>query len=733
MNNNDRFGGSLRLPVCTLKAVILLAGVTFAAPPQVRLQDRSLRFAESTPQVIDFERLPAGTILSSVRANRGAGPIGVLGSYPPLGNVNAAVVFDSSHPTGGDADLGSPNEDFGGPGIGVGGSAGSPFENTTALGKVLIIAEDLVDGNGDGLVDDPDDADSAGPLTLDFAAIAPVTLKSVTVIDIDGQSGGTPRVDLFDELGHEVGSVPLPMTGNNGAAVVDLGDVSGVWSIKVRLRGSGAIDDIVFARDCAAWIGDLVWNDLDRDGIQDQDEPGLEGVRVLLGNHLGTEIGSTVSDSEGAYIFEDLCEGTYQVRVDLSSLRRDLLASDCDVGQDDRIDSDCPPATVLLPSRTASNTSVDFGYNAPCSGSIGNFLWHDQNENGIQDFDEPGLVGVKIDLFDDLGVLIESKETGTNGVFSFDGLCQGTYRLEVDESTLPLNFEVGACDVGGDDNVDSDCSPIDIVLPTDFTDDTSVDFGYTSPFVGSIGDFVFLDFDCDGLQDLDGFQAAADAGLASVGLILRDNMNVVVQTTNSGNGVPNLHGYLGTNEIGRYRFTGLPSGVYFVEVNLATLPPGLVPSPCDPGIDDEIDNDCTNVMVVLVNEDVTESFDFGFRQEPCDGFGCRREFWRDPANFDLWPAPLTPDTLFADYFDDIVVNHFTFEQVLNLGSGGLNGLRREAVTALLNAVSPVDFALAEDQVLTLYNDLFPGGLGEAPTLTEYLRALNDQTCPLEGM
>ena len=441
-----------------------------------------------------------------------------------------------------------------------------------------------------------------------------------------------------------------------------------------------------------------------------------------------------LSDRDGAYIFEDLCEGTYFVEVDLTSLRRDLVASECNVGRDDRIDSNCPPATVLLPSRTASDSSIDFGYNAPCSGTIGNFLWHDQDEDGVQGFDEPGLVDVRIDLFDDLGVLIGSLTTGTNGAFAFDGLCQGSYTLEVDESTLPLNFEAGPCNVGPDDDVDSDCSPITVVLPTDFTQDVSVDFGYVSPFVGSIGDFVFLDVDCDGLQDLEnGFLAAADSGLSDVGLILRDNMNVVVQTTNTGNGFPNLHGYVGENEIGRYRFTGLPAGVYFVEVDFSTLPPGLVPSPCDPGIDDEIDNDCSNVMVILEGEDVTETWDFGFRQEPCDGFGCRREFWKDPENFDLWPAPLTPDSLFSDYFDDIVVNHFTFEEVLCLPDERLNALRREAVTALLNAVSPVDFALQEDQVLQLYNDLFPGGLSEAGTLTDYLRTLNDQNCPLEGM
>lgn len=59
-------------------------------------------------------------------------------------------MFDSAHPTGGDFDLGTPNQDFGGPGIGVGGEAGSPFQNDLAKGNILVVGENLFDSNGDG-------------------------------------------------------------------------------------------------------------------------------------------------------------------------------------------------------------------------------------------------------------------------------------------------------------------------------------------------------------------------------------------------------------------------------------------------------------------------------------------------------------------------------------------------------------------------------------------------------
>ena len=88
----------------------------------------------ASAEVIDFEGLPRGTIPISVLGDLGSGPIGVVGTNPafPAG-TNAAVIFDSNNPTGGDTDLGTPHMDFGGPGDRDGGADGAPFENNTAL------------------------------------------------------------------------------------------------------------------------------------------------------------------------------------------------------------------------------------------------------------------------------------------------------------------------------------------------------------------------------------------------------------------------------------------------------------------------------------------------------------------------------------------------------------------------------------------------------------------------
>jgi len=79
--------------------------------------------ALAAEETIDFESDPAGSVLSSV------GSVTVLGTNPNFApGTNAAVIFDTANPTGGDDDLGSPNSQCpgGGPGNGLGGERARP-------------------------------------------------------------------------------------------------------------------------------------------------------------------------------------------------------------------------------------------------------------------------------------------------------------------------------------------------------------------------------------------------------------------------------------------------------------------------------------------------------------------------------------------------------------------------------------------------------------------------------
>ncbi len=325
----------------------LTAGILLCTP---------LAFAD----VIDFEGLPAGTILSSLTSVGGVGPILVNGHNPTLGQVNAAVIFDSAHPTGNDFDLGTPHADFNGPGQGSDGQQGAPNQNDTALGKILIVEENMNVGS-DGLVIDPGDENVVGTLIeFDFSALGTVTLQALGYMDIES-SQPLGSVEMFDAANNLLLSVPLAPIGDNAVAMLSLGDTAGVDHMRVTLDGSGAITGLEFHVDdpSTAELGDTVWNDLDGDGIQEVGEPGIEGVivRLELG---GTLLASMQTDVNGRYGFSSLLGGVYTVALDASTIPDGFVTSPCNVGGDDSIDSDCSPVVVTL-APGQHDDSVDFG------------------------------------------------------------------------------------------------------------------------------------------------------------------------------------------------------------------------------------------------------------------------------------------------------------------------------------------------------------------------------------
>jgi len=237
--------------------------------------------------------------------------------------------------------------------------------------------------------------------------------------------------------------------------------------------------------DCTGRIGDFVWHDLDGDGIQDAEEPGLGGIRVIMTDLDGNLLDEDVSRGNGFYILGgDLCAGDYLISIDESTVPPGFERSPCDVGPDDTKDSDCQPFHVPLPDDNHRALRIDFGYRIQdCEGSIGDFVWHDLDGDGLQEAGEPGIPDVVVNLTGPMG-LAESTLTDSSGHYSFEGLCAGTYYVEVDVGTLPDGYAPSPCDVGPDDTIDNDCSPKLVVLPQSDTHDPTCDFGYNRLDVG---------------------------------------------------------------------------------------------------------------------------------------------------------------------------------------------------------------------------------------------------------
>ncbi len=109
-----------------------------------------------------------------------------------------------------------------------------------------------------------------------------------------------------------------------------------------REKGEPALD-LIISCPVTASIGNFVWNDLNRNGIQDEEENGIAGVTIELYECGGTTlIATTTTDSNGLYQFTDLMPGIYQVKFILPS---GYAFSSQDQGDNDEKDSDADPTT----------------------------------------------------------------------------------------------------------------------------------------------------------------------------------------------------------------------------------------------------------------------------------------------------------------------------------------------------------------------------------------------------
>jgi hypothetical protein len=108
----------------------------------------------------------------------------------------------------------------------------------------MIIADNDVDADNDGLVDEPGDDPQGGMIALMFDF--DVTFESATVIDIDENEMGW--FVLYNGRGKPLGNYFLSSLGDNSVETISPG-VNGVRRIELYLTGSGALAELLYCRD----------------------------------------------------------------------------------------------------------------------------------------------------------------------------------------------------------------------------------------------------------------------------------------------------------------------------------------------------------------------------------------------------------------------------------------------------------------------------------------------------
>ena len=198
------------------------------------------------------------------------------------------------------------------------------------------------------------------------------------------------------------------------------------------------------------------FNDLDKDGLRDENEPGLEGVTIYLYNVNPSEeevqpAATAVTDENGAFSFAVAAAGTYYMKEKLpegwvqSAPANNLFM--VNLTEED----------YLYPEDFEGATEYIFGNYRPVivKATIEGYKFNDSDRDGFWDEVESGLQGWTITLWKYLGDMDESgtltvadvqnmktEVTDANGYYKFTELeDEATYYISENIGSMPYWYQ----------------------------------------------------------------------------------------------------------------------------------------------------------------------------------------------------------------------------------------------------------------------------------------------------
>ena len=351
-------------------------------------------------------------------------------------------------------------------------------------------------------------------------------------------------------------------------------------SFDVVLSGGNAYLDADFGFAPYGAIGDTVFWDANRNGTQDYSEEGVAGVEVRLyadanGNgvyDLGeTLVTNATTDAAGNYLFTGLLPEDYVVWVVTTNGPLAGAAQTADPNSDGYACADtnnvvpCDDQYGLALGNGQNFMGADFGYAPP--GVIGDRLWVDTDDDGVQDAGENGIAYVSVVLWSN-GTAVATNETDADGYYYFSDLPDGTWSVTV--LTNDADFPPGLAQTFDPDGILDDAGSAIVISGGVVTSvggapcmdcDLSIDFGYRYSGSNSLSGTIGFD-----AAPYDGVLNGTNASGTATNEVPYAGVPVYLYLWNDdGDGIVEPGEYVAiasttTATNGDYAFTGLPAG-----------------------------------------------------------------------------------------------------------------------------------------------------------------------------
>lgn len=355
-----------------------------------------------------------------------------------------------------------------------------------------------------------------------------------------------------------------------------------------------------------------VWDDSNGDGIQDDDESGIPGVKLRLVNddrdktnledqESGGNCHEELATNDEGFVSFTMVPQSKRFRVKVTNAPPGASITRKNQGKDEEKDSDLNDGGLsdAFTMGVDDLTKIDLGYKMPTSMAVR--VWDDENNNGLQDEGEPGISDVKLRLILDSGKANlpdqnnggnahEEISTNDDGLAVFQEVPKGV-RLQVKVTNKPAGASRALQNRGEDDENDSDLrrdSTSDIFDLGTFEGSIfgSVDLGYLMP--DDVEVRVWDDANNNGIQEAD------ELGIEGVALRLVNNDKTKTDVTDVGNG-GNAHEELVTDARGLVKFTKVPKDKQY-RVKVLNKPTGAVRTQQNKGKDAGADSDLRSDM-----------------------------------------------------------------------------------------------------------------------------------------